>query len=158
MRKGMCDRSFTSSTWTTPNQRATLIPVKARKLIAILLSLGYLSAVHCRAACVFSMPSAPAAEEHENGCHHEQDEPKGHGSKVPCCMTHIGGDEALLPTAAPTSDHQAVFSFVAVVPDARPAVLPLRLLGSKQNHDPPWIASDGILLSSLSPRAPPAVL
>ena len=130
--------------------------VKARKLVAILLSLGYLAAVHCRAACAFSMPAGAAVEEHESDCHHEQDEPKGHDSK-PCCMT-LGGDEALLPTDAPTLAPLTVLSLVVVAPHAGPVVMPLHPLGSKQNHDPPRVIAEVLPLSSLSPRAPPTAV
>lgn len=135
--------------------RATLAIVRARKLVAILLSLGYLAAVHCRTACAFSIPLSAAVEKQESDCHHEEGEPKGHDSK-PCCMT-VGGDEALLPTDAPTLAPQVVLSFVMIAPHVGPAVMPSRLLGAKQNHDPPRVVSEVLPLSSLSPRAPPTL-
>ena len=131
--------------------------MKARKLIAILLSLGYLAAVHCRVACSLSLPLSAAVEEHESGCHHEGGEPQGHDSK-PCCMTQVGDDLALLPAAAPTLSPQAVRFLSMIVPHAGPAVMPFRLLASKRNHDPPSDASVVLSLSSLSPRAPPTAV
>ncbi|MFX9165560.1 hypothetical protein ABTN87_19045, partial [Acinetobacter baumannii] len=94
----------------TPIDRVKLTIVKARRLVAILLSLGYLTAVHCRVSCAFSIPLRAAIKEHESDCHHEQDEPKGHDSK-PCCMT-FGGDEALLPTSAPVLAPLTLLSLV----------------------------------------------
>ncbi len=131
--------------------------MRARKLVAILLSLGYLAAVHCRVACAFSMPPGAAVQERESGCHHEEGEPNGHESKAPCCMT-LGGDEASLPTSGPTLAPQAVLPLVAIVPRAGPAVMPFRLLASTQNHDPPRIVFEALSLSSLSPRAPPTAV
>lgn len=131
--------------------------MKARKLVAILLSLGYLAAVHCRAACAFSIPASAAVEEHESDCHHEEDESKGHDSKTPCCTT-LGGDEALLPSAVPMIAPHSVLALFVIVPHAGPAVIQSRLLASSPNHDPPSIVSEVLSLSSLSPRAPPAVL
>ena len=130
--------------------------MSARKLVAIFLSLGYLAAVHCRAACAFSIPASVAVEENEKDCHHEEGEPKGHDSKA-CCTT-LGGDEAMLPSAAPMIAPQAIPALFVIVPHASAADIPLRFLASKQNHDPPSIVSEVLSLSSLSPRAPPAVL
>lgn len=129
--------------------------MKARKLLALLLSAGYLSAVHCRVACSFAMPLA--VEQHENGCHrHKHCDPKGHDSKAPCGMTRAPGGEALLPSDAPRLNPQAPLYLISVVPHAGLAVMPLRCLGLKRNHGPPGIISRVLSLSCLSPRAPPA--
>ncbi len=131
--------------------------MKARKLVAIFLALGYLTAVHCRAACAFTVPASAAVEEHESACHHEEDKSKGHDSKTPCCTT-LGGEEALLPSAVPMITPHAVLALFVIVPHAGPADMPRCLRASTLNHDPPSIVSEVVSLSSLSPRAPPAVL
>lgn len=131
--------------------------MKARKFAAIVLSLGYLAAVHCRVACAFSMPLAAAVESHHDGCHHEDGDQKDHDSKAPCCR-HMGGVEALVPGNAAAIAPHLVLSVVAVLPQAGVAVTPFKPLASIQNHDPPPPFSEGFSPSSLSPRAPPAVL
>lgn len=131
--------------------------VKARKLIAILLSIGYLAAAHCRVACAFPVSSHAAVEEKEDDCHHEEGEPKGHDSKAPCCSSGLGAAEALLPSDAPVLAPHAFLVFDVIVP-AGSAALPLRLLASSRNHDPPRSATEVLSQSSLSPRAPPSLL
>lgn len=132
-------------------------PVKARKLLAVLLSIGYLAAAHCRVACAVSAQPNAAIEKSESDCHHEEGESKGHGSRAPCCSSHLGGDEALLPVDAPSLAPLVMVSFVAIMPstDALPS---LRLLAAARNHDPPPLVTEVFSRSSLSPRAPPAAV
>lgn len=146
-----------SSSLTSGGNSAIFRSVKARKVAAVFLSLGYLAAVHCRVACAFSMPIAEAVESPHDGCHHEDGDQNDHDSKAPCCQ-HPGSVEALPPTDAAALAPQAVLSLFAILPQAGVAVTPFKPLALDQNHDPPPPSSEGFSPSSLSPRAPPAVL
>lgn len=129
-----------------------------RKLVAVLLGLGFLAAVQCRVACALPMSDSAGVEKHESGCHHESGEPKKNDSEKPCCMTHVGGDDALLPSSMPTFAPRAVLAVISIGAQTGPVITPLRLLGSKRSLDPPRVVSEVLPLSSLSPRAPPAAV
>lgn len=130
--------------------------VRARKIAAMFLSLGYLAAVHCRVACAFSVPITAAIASDHDGCRGDDGE-QGHHSKAPCCR-QAGGSEALLPNAASALAPHLVLHLFAILPQTGVAMTSSKPLVSIQNHDPPPSFSQVLSLSSLSPRAPPAVL
>ncbi len=127
-----------------------------RRLLAVFLTLGYLAEVHCRIACASLIPRQETVAAEERPCHGAPAEPEKKNSR-PCCMT-AGGGEGLLPAPAPTLAAPTEITFILIAPQTGPEVLAPQLLGSKQNHDPPRIATSVPPPSSAGPRAPPAFL
>ena len=106
--------------------------MRIRKLLAVLLALGYLADVHCRIVCagLTTEPQAPAAQ--EKSCHAPAGEAQKPESK-PCCMTD-GNAEAVLPAPAPAVAPAAAPDMPRIAPPTVALAAAFQALRSQRNQ------------------------